>query len=433
MKKAVYNFSVGLLILGMLSCAAPPLPTPPIARAEVAQSDKPRNTSPDVSSEELAELVSANTTFALDLYHLLSAEKAANLFYSPYSISVALAMTYAGARGETEKQMANALHFSLSQERLHPTFNALDQYLTSLGQQSQESEESTPFRLQIANALWGQQGFEFLTDFLDTLATNYGAGLRLVDFNRDPEAARRLINEWVSEQTEGKIKDLIPAGAIDPLTRLVLTNAIYFNAAWLHPFLKESTVEEPFTLLNGEKVNVPMMKLTKSLRYAEGEDFQLVSLPYQGGNLEMVVILPAAGQFEAFRDKFTPEWLSQALNARQAQMVKLSMPKFKVESDFSLVNALSDLGMPIAFQPDGADFSGMDGKRDLFIGEVLHKAYINVDEAGTEAAAATAVIMELTAAMPAQPLTLTVDRPFIFLIREQQNGAILFVGQVVQP
>lgn len=433
MKKVLSSILIGWLILSLLACSAPPLPTPSVARAEVAQSDKPRNTSPNVSQEDLAEIVAGNTAFALDLYRLLSAEKAENLFYSPYSISVALAMTYAGARSETEKQMASALHFTLPQERLHPAFNALDLYFTSLGQQPQGSDEGTPFRLHIANALWGQQGYEFLGDFLDTLAQNYGAGLRLVDFNSNPEAARQRINQWVSDQTEQKIKDLIPPGVLNPLTRLVLTNAIYFNAAWLYPFQKEATTEEPFTLLNGEKVNVPMMKLNKSLFYAESKDYQLVALPYEGGNLEMVIILPAEGQFEAIQANFTPDWLTQALNARQLQTVHLSLPKFKIESDFSLVNALSTLGMPIAFQPDQADFSGMDGKRDLYIGEVLHKAYVDVDEAGTEAAAATAVIMELTAALPEQPVTMTVDRPFLFLIRDVQNGALLFLGQVTQP
>lgn len=434
MKKALYTLTVGWLVLALIGCSAPPLPTPPVvARAEVAQSEKPRNPSPEVPAADLAELVSGNTAFALDLYRLLSAEKAENLFYSPYSISVALAMTYAGARGETEQQMANALRFTLPQERLHPAFNALDQYFTSQGQQSQGGEEGTPFRLHIANALWGQQGYEFLAAFLDTLALNYGAGLRLVDFSSDPEAARQTINQWVSEQTEQKIKDLIPLGAIDPLTRLVLTNAIYFNAAWRYPFQQDATTQEPFTLLNGDKVTVPMMKLSKSLLYAAGEGYQLVSLPYAGDRLEMVVILPAEGQFEAIQTQLTPEWLAQALSARQSRTVNLSFPKFKFEADFSLVEALKTLGMPIAFQPDQADFSGMDGKRDLYIGEVLHKAYVSVDEVGTEAAAATAVIMELTAAMPEEPVTLTVDRPFLFLIRDLQTGALLFVGQVLQP
>lgn len=433
MKSSFSLLIIGILLCGLFACAAPPLKPSQVARAEVAQSDQPRNLSPNVPPAALAELVSGNTAFALSLYHLLSAENTANLFYSPYSISVALAMTYAGARGETEQQMANALHFSLPQERLHAAFNALDQQLTNLAQGTQGSEEGKGFRLHIANALWGQQGFEFLNEFLDTLAQNYGAGLRLVDFSANPEAARQVINQWVSDQTEEKIQNLIPQGVLDPLTRLVLTNAIYFNAAWQYPFQKEATTEEPFFLLNGEKVTVAMMKLNKSLLYAEGADFQLVSLPYEGGSIEMVVILPQAGQFEALRAKIDPAWLTEALAQRQSHTVNLSMPRFNVESDFSLVNALSALGMPAAFQPDQADFSGMDGRRDLYIGEVLHKAYVNVDEAGTEAAAATAVIMELTAALPEQPVIMTINRPFLFLIREVQSGAVLFVGQVTHP
>lgn len=432
--KSVFSLLItGSLLCSLFACAAPPLKTPPMARAEVIQFDKPRNLSPNVSPTDLAELVSGNTAFAVSLYHLLNAENAANLFYSPYSISVALAMTYAGARGETEQQMANALHFSLPQERLHPAFNALEQQLTNLAQGTQGGEEGEGFRLHIANALWGQQGFEFLNEFLDTLAENYGAGLRLVDFSANSEAARQVINQWVSEQTEQKIQNLIPQGVLDPLTRLVLTNATYFNAAWQTPFQREATTEEPFFLLNGEKVTVAMMKLSKSLLYAEGADYQLVSLPYEGGSIEMVVILPKAGQFEALRAKIDPAWLTDALAQRQSHTVDLSMPKFKLESDFRLVDALSALGMPAAFQPDQADFSGMDGRRDLYIGAALHKAYVNVDEAGTEAAAATAVIMGLTAVLPEQPVVMTINRPFLFLIREVQSGTVLFVGQVTMP
>lgn len=433
MKSGFSLLIFGSLLCSLFACAAPALKTPPLVQAEVAQSNKPRNLSPNVPSAVLAELVAGNTAFALSLYHLLSAENAANLFYSPYSISVALAMTYAGARGETEQQMANALRFSLPQEHLHPAFNALDQQLTNLAHGTQVGEEGEGFRLHLANALWGQQGFEFLNEFLDTLGQNYGAGLRLVDFSANSEAARQVINQWVSEQTEQKIQNLIPQGVLNPLTRLVLTNAIYFNAAWQTAFLKEATSEEPFFLLNGEKVTVAMMKLNKSLLYAEGADFQLVCLPYEGGSIEMVVILPEAGQFEALRAKIDAAWLTEALAQRQSHTVDLSMPKFKVESDFRLVDALSALGMPAAFQPDQADFSGMDGRRDLYIGEVLHKAYVNVDEAGTEAAAATAVIMEMTAGLPEQPVVMTINRPFLFLIREVQSGTVLFVGQVTEP
>ncbi len=422
-----------LFTSSLFACAAPPLLSPPVARAEVAQSDKPRLTATNVPAEDLSELVAGNTAFALKLYHFLSREKTENIFFSPYSVSIALAMTYAGARGQTQAEMADTLHFTLPQERLHPAFNALDQYFLSLGQAAQSSEENQLFRLNIANALWGQQGYEFLSEFLDTLAENYGAGLRLVDFSADPEAARQKINQWVSDQTEQKIKDLIPPGAIDDLTRLVLTNAIYFNAAWQYPFQKGATIEKPFTLLNGEQTLVPMMKLNESLLYGEGENYQLVSLPYQGESLEMVVILPAAGQFESVRDRITLDWLTQALQGRQSHTVNLSMPKFKVETNYSLVDALSSLGMPTAFQPDQADFSAMNGKRELFISDIVHKAFVNVDERGTEAAAATAVIVGITSVLPEEPVTMTIDRPFIFLIRDYQNGAVLFLGQVTNP
>jgi serpin B len=395
---------------------------------EMVKSNKERITSPDVSPSEQALLVDGNSAFAFALYQALR-EKDGNLFYSPHSISLALAMTYAGAYGETAKQMAATLHFLLEQERLHPAFNWLDRELAKRGEGAQ-GRDGEGFRLNIANAIWGQRNYTFLSDFLDVLAENYGAGLRILDFITEPEKSRRTINDWVSDQTEGRIKDLIPPDAIDELTRLVLTNAIYFNAAWEHPFEKRMTANGPFYLLDGRQVIVPMMRQTELFGYAEGEGYQAVELRYDGGELSMVILLPTSGNFKAFEQGLQAQRVDAIINALRNTQVILTMPKFEFDSEFSLKNTLAIMGMPIAFS-GAADFSGMTGNRGLFIGDVVHKAFVAVDEAGTEAAAATAVVM--MESLPIGLVELILDRPFIFLIRDIETGTILFVGRVLNP
>jgi len=399
------------------------------AAAEVLKSDKERITSPDVSTSEQASLVEGNSAFAFELYQELK-EKEGNLFYSPYSISLALAMTYAGARGETAEQMADTLQFILEQDKLHPAFNWLDAELASRGEGA-AGKDGEGFRLNIVNAIWGQKDYSFLSTFLDILAENYGAGLRILDFITETEKSRLTINDWVSDQTEGRIEDLIPPGAIGALTRLVLTNAIYFNAAWENPFDEDMTADGPFYLLDGGQVIVPMMKQTESFGYTEGEGYQAVELLYDGGELSMVVLLPEAGKFEAFEEGLQAQQVSDIISDLQLTEVALTMPRFEFDSEFSLKDTLAEMGMPIAFS-SGADFSGMTGNPELFISDVVHKAFVAVDEAGTEAAAATAVIMDLTA-VPEPPVEVTLDRPFIFLIRDIDTGAILFVGRVLNP
>jgi len=400
----------------------------PVA-GEVLKSDKERITSPDVSTGEQALLVEGNSAFAFELYKALGEEEG-NLFYSPYSISLALAMTYAGASGETAQQMADTLHFLLGQEKLHPAFNWLDAELAKRGEGA-EGKDGEGFRLNIVNAIWGQKDYEFLTDFLDVLAENYGAGLRILDFITETEKSRLTINDWVSDQTESRIEDLIPQGAIDALTRLVLTNAIYFNAAWENPFDKKMTADGPFYLLDGGQVIVPMMKQTESFSYTEGEGYQAVELLYDGDEISMVILLPEAGQFEAFAEGLQAQQVDAIINDLQDTRVTLTMPRFEFDSEFSLKDTLAGMGMPIAFSGD-ADFSGMTGNQELSISDVVHKAFVAVDEAGTEAAAATSVIIKLTA-VPEPPVEVTIDRPFIFLIRDIETGAILFIGRVMNP
>jgi serpin B len=413
------------VLIVFTACVTPPV-TPPAS--QTLKSDKQRITAPVASQADLAAVVDGNNTFAFDAYQQIKGDE--NLFFSPYSISLALAMTYAGARTDTEQQMASTLHYTLPQELLHPAFNSLDTQLSQRGQGA-KGKDAKGFRLNIVNAIWGQKGFTFLQEFLDTLAENYGAGIRELDFKNSPEPSRITINDWVSDQTEGRIKDLIPQGAIDAMTRLVLTNAIYFNAAWLFPFEKDATADGTFHLLSGGEVTVPMMHQTKSFAYAEGNDYQAVELPYDGSELSMVILLPQPGQFTTFERSLDADKVDGIIAGLAPSRVVLTMPKYEFSSDFSLKKALSAMGMPVAFS-DGADFSGMDGKRDLFISDVIHKAFVSVDESGTEAAAATAVVM-VTMSLPSNVATVTIDRPFIFLIRDIQTGTILFVGRVMNP
>lgn len=386
---------------------------------------------PTVAAGDLEALVAGNRTFAVDLYHAVGGE--GNMIFSPYSISLALAMAYAGARGETGTQMADVLSYTLPQERLHPAFNALDQSLNALGDVN-PMEASIPFQLSIANAAWGQQDYAFHPEYLDTLALNYGAGLRLVDFIGEPEPSRLTINDWVEEQTEGRIADLIPQGVITPDTRLVLTNAIYFYGAWAEEFMPEATRDEPFFLLDGSSVTVPMMRRTALYPYLRGENFTAVSLPYQGYRASMTIIMPDEGQFPAFEQALTGDRLAEIMGEMLGASVELGMPRFEFTSDLSLSDTLPAMGMPDAFDPGVADFTGIADPIPyrLFISDVIHKAFIKVDEKGTEAAAATAVVMGLGAA-PMENVTLTLDHPFIFVITDQQTGSILFMGRVVNP
>ena len=423
MKKTVLFILTVFTLLAVVACAQP-------AAASELKSDKPRQTAPPVDQSDVAAQVDGNSALAFNLYQVLK-EAEGNLFYSPYSISEALAMTYGGARGETERQMQAALQFKLPQDRLHPAFNSLDIELSKRGQGAKGADDQG-FRLHVVNAIWGQQGFKFTQQYLDLLAQNYGAGLRIVDYIKDAEKSRQTINQWVSDQTENRIKDLLPQGSIDSLTRLVLTNAIYFNAAWQSQFQKNATADGQFTLLNGNKVSVPMMRQMHTFGYTEGTDYQAVELPYDGNELSMVILLPKADRFKAFEAALKAQQVKDIVQNLKSSEVDLTMPRFKVESQFNLKKALASLGMPIAFSASEADFSGMDGQKDLYISDVVHKAYVMVDENGTEAAAATGVVVGTTS-MPAKTYQVTLDHPFIFFIRDIQTGAILFLGRVASP
>ncbi len=374
-----------------------------------------------------AELALGNRQFAFDFYHAVQGEYE-NLFYSPHSLSQAIAMAYGGARNQTERQMAETLHFTMPQERLHPAFNVLEIELAG--------HDSEGFRLDIANATWGQAGFDFLPGYLDLLAENYGAGLRLLDFENNPESARLTINGWVSDQTEDKIKDLLPEGSVIDLTRLVLTNAIYFKAKWAFPFPPSNTADGTFHLLDGSTVTAWMMSNRTDYRAAEREGHVAVELPYQGSQVVMLILVPDAGRFEEFESKLSPELLSEVLGALQPGDTQVTLPKFSFETTFDLGQALAGMGMPDAFSEGRADFSGINGQDCpsgdpgcLFIQYVAHKAFVAVDEEGTEASAATGIVVGDVS----MPRLITVDRPFIFVIYDHGTETILFVGRVLNP
>ncbi len=423
MKKHLPGILAPILLFCLFSTAC--------ASVKVTSSQLERNSDPGVGGEDLSALVSGNTGFAFDLYQAIGS--AGNQVFSPYSISLALAMAYGGAAGETANQMANVLQYTLPPGKLHPAFNALDLDISHRPEQAAGVDEENRFELTIANSIWGQRNWTFLPGFLDLLASNYGTGMRLVNFENAPEDARRQINAWISEQTKKRIQDIIPTGAIDPRTRLVLVNAIYFKATWEYEFSPNSTTQKPFHLLDGETVNVPMMaEESLRLNYASDNGWQAVVLPYKGGLTDMLIIVPNAGEFKSFASELVAEVYNGIVMELQPQMVDLSLPKFKFETSLTLKNFLIDMGMSDAFDENLADFSGMDAHHRLFISDALHKAFIAVDERGTEAAAAT-VVMMAPASLPPEAIKLTIDRPFFFAIRDVPTGTILFMGRVVDP
>lgn len=367
--------------------------------------------------------VRGNSRFALDLYGRLRTEPG-NLFFSPGSISTALAMTYAGARAETEAQMADVLHFDLPQDRLHAAAADLADRLRGAQQKGVE--------VRVANRLWGQAGYELLPGFLRTMKEHYGADVGQVDFVGQTEAARQVINGWVLGQTNNKIQDLIPAGVLDPLTRLVLTGAIYFKGDWARQFNKKATSDAPFHVSADELVDVPMMFQREEFPYGAVEGVQVVELSYAGNRLAMLILLPQQpGGLTRLEEQLAPENLDKWSSALRRQEVAVYLPRFTITSQFSLKSVLESLGMVAAFDAQRADFSGMIGRKELYVSAVLHKAFVDVNEQGTEAAAATSVAVGVTSARVTP--TFRADHPFAFLIRDKPTGSILFIGRVANP
>lgn len=366
-----------------------------------------------------------NTLFALDLYNQLKMTDG-NLFFSPFSIFTALAMTWAGARENTAVQMAETLHFTEKPAQFHRAIGDLISQLNAV-------QKETDVELSIANAIWAQKGYQFLDEFFRIVQQSYQADLKQVDFSSAAESARQAINAWVGQQTNEKIKDLLPPKVLNALTRLVLVNAIYFKGFWDNQFKSRDTREMEFWLLTEVAVKVPMMHQEHQFGYWENDWLQIMEMPYKEESLSLIVLLP--------KEKTGITDLEQKLNfenmmAWQSRLRKRKVivffPKFKIESEFSLGQTLALMGMPDAFDHELADFSAMVGQKELYISAVIHKAFLEVNEEGSEAAAATGVVVGVTSIAPSPPI-FKADHPFVFFIRDNKSQSILFLGRVLNP
>ncbi|MGE3806089.1 MAG: sigma-70 family RNA polymerase sigma factor [Gemmataceae bacterium] len=395
-----------------------------VAQPEAAAQPAPAKAPAQASVESVKKTVDGGNLFAGELFQKLRGEPG-NLFFSPYSVSTALAMTSAGARGTTDAEMVKTLHLIPEQEQRHPAFAEL------IRQTRRDKKDKV--QLHVANALWGQDDFPFHDDFLGTTASNYGAGLRKLDFAKT-EDARQTINRWVEENTNDKIKDLIPKGVLDPVyTKLVLTNAIYFKGDWASQFKKELTSDGPFFTAPDKQVQARLMYQTQEFKFFEDGNLQALELPYVGNNMAMIALLPkkkdGLDQLEA---GFSMKQLEEILGKMHKTKVNVVLPCFKMTSKFALSKRLKEMGMPSAF--GAADLSGMTGgPNKLYISEVIHQGFVEVNEEGTEAAGATAVVIkERRAVGPIIP-SFRADHPFLFLIRDNTTGSILFVGRLADP
>ena len=389
------------------------------------------------TEEGIQQVVNANNQFAFEMYSELNKTEQGNLFYSPYSISAALAMTYEGAKEQTADEMKSVFHFP-ENNILRPNFAAIYNKI---------NEQDKDYELRTGNALWAQKDYPFLQDYLDRVEKYYGGKAANLDFVNQTEESRQTINRFIEEQTNDKIKDLIPKGVLNSLTRLVLTNAIYFKGTWQWEFDKADTKEQDFKITPDNVVKVPMMRMEPDkaeLNYADLENLQILELPYKGEEISMLILLPKQGESYDYQTgevttlNYTLkdiELSAEKIDEYEAQMQatkldEIYLPKFEFDTKYFMNETLGSLGMPTAFL-GGADFSGMNGNKKLFIGSVIHQAYVKVDEQGTEAAAATAV--EMTESIAPLSNMFRADHPFIFLIQETNTGNILFLGRVIDP
>jgi serpin B len=420
-QKLIMRCSFGLLCVSLLVC--------------LIMVTRPETPVPFTASPEVKSAVEGNTAFALDLYQKLK-DQPGNLFFSPYSISTSLAMTYAGARGQTESEMARVLHFNLAETNLPAVFGAL-------GARMDQIQRWHRITLTTANSLWCQQDYRFTDAFLNLIHTSYRAEARQVDFRHSAQAAAQEINNWVGKKTKGKIKDVVEPGQFTDLTRLVLCDAIYFKGKWLQPFKVDDTKPAAFHVSTNETVTVPTMSQKAHFKMARSDDssVELLELPYSGNDLSMIILLPEVeypppdvGQpgLPDLEQKLTADnlriWLAK-LDEANPHETWVALPRFTTDCGFELTQKLKSLGMASAFDETAANFSGMDGTPNLYISDVLHKAFVEVNESGTEAAAVTVNLVR-TSSMANR---FVVDHPFIFLIRENGSGSILFVGRIVDP
>ncbi len=376
--------------------------------------------------------VTANNQFGLDLYARLR-QKEGNLFFSPYSISTAMAMVYTGAAGTTADQMARTLHWFGAEGVDRPwAVSRLSRSMAAMAKTLDQRASEGKTEWVVANRLWGQKDFAFKADFLKAIETGFSGGLEKVDFVADSEAARGAINTWVEDQTHKRITDLIPQGVLDRMTRLVLANAVYFKADWASPFVKDRTKPRPFSLPSGSSPEVQLMTQTGPFPYAEANDLQVLEMPYGGQGLSMVILLPRRLADLDKVERTLPAQVTGWLQDMKTRQVLVFVPRFKLTCQVSLAETLRSMGMAEAFSAQ-ADFSGMADGRDLSLSAVLHKAFVSVDEQGTEAAAATGAVVQLTSMAPTKPVVFCANRPFLFLIRDKVSGAILFMGRFTDP
>jgi serpin B len=379
----------------------------------------------EAEMEEPGSLVVGNTAFALELYAELRRGQG-NLFFSPYSISVCLAMAYAGARGETEKEIGRVLHLNGGQGKIHAAFGQLQGQL--------READGVGIELSIANALWKQHRHPFLPAFLKLAQDEYQANVSEADFVAAAEVARGEINRWVAQETRERIREALPPGSLNDLTRMVLANAIYFKGAWAQPFLEQDTSLQPFHLSKSRQIEAPLMHQVKEVRYVEEREFQAIEMLYRYGRFSMVVLLPR--ELEGCRhleNRLSADLLAHTLSRMKVREVEIFLPRFRVESGFDLGGTLARMGMPNAFELT-ADFSGMSRTKPLFVSGLFHKAWGEVNEAGTEAAAATMMAMAGCCDMepPPPPPVFRADHPFVFLIRDTRTGTVLFFGRLAE-
>lgn len=390
---------------------------------ETVRSDKARELNPQVEQADFDRQMRANSNFGLEVLRQID-DQEKNVIFSPHSITSALAMLYAGARGGTAVEMATALRYELPSEKLHPALNKLDLALEARNETVDDGDE---FRLRTANDLWLRKDYPLVPEYLDAIAVNYGAGVRVLEFQKDPNSAREVINQWVEEQTEGRIKDLLPEDSVRTETRLVLTNTVYFKAKWHEEFDPQLTSNEPFTNIDGSSASVPMMRNVGSYSFSMGADYDAVQLPYKGEELALLIVVPKSGAMAEQQAALDAEKLRGIVDGLDRGRVDLSMPKVEYEQEIDMKPVLSAMGMPNAFI--AADFSGLNATESLAIDAVRHKAFVLIDEEGTEAAAATGVTVGPTSA-PADPVRMIVDRPYFFFLRDIKTHAVLFMGRI---
>ena len=425
-RRASVLFAPGLIVVGMAASAV-------MAPAVISAGERRQIVNPfATAAPDPADLAEGGNRFGFELESTLAGDLAPgqNLFFSPYSIRAVLAMTYAGARHGTAEEMAQVLHFDLPPADLPSAFGRLGRQIHDGG----ESAKSRSLVLRVANAIWVQEGLKLEHPFLDAVQGSYQGAVTPLDFGRSPEGARQTINRWIEERTNSRIKDLLAPGLLSSATRLVLTNAIYFKGDWKEPFSKALTQDEPFHLRPGQDKPVPTMHRTGSLGYYDGGSFDLVTIPYAGERLECVLLVPREidGSPDVERRLRLGE-LETWLDAARVRKVDLFLPRFRASGGFSLRQVLESMGMVHAFTPE-ADLGGITGTEPLQISEVVHKAWVEVDEKGTEAAAATGVMVKRIMAMaPEEPVLVRADRPYVFLIRDRESRAVLFIGRIADP